>query len=180
MCSYRADNGRFGEQAFRNECALQEQTIPFCGVGAHHQNGVAEACVKVSTLGACTLLFYAQRLWPEAITTMLWPFASLEFIWTQNHYYFDKTGKSPYMKFASIDSHPSLVDQHPWGCPVYVLESKLHNDSKGLPKWEPHSHLGIYLGHTPVHAGSVTLVLNPGTGHVSPQYHLVLMVILPL
>ena len=68
--AYRADNGRFGEQAFRDECALQEQSIIFCGVGAHHQNGIAEACVKVSTLGARTLLLHAQRLWPEAIITM--------------------------------------------------------------------------------------------------------------
>ena len=141
-------------------------------MGAHHQNGVAEACIKVSTLGVCTLLLHAQRLWPEAIITMLWPFALLEFIWTQNHYNFDKTGKSPYMKFALIDLRPSLGDQHPLGCAVYVLESKLHNDFKGLPKWEPCLHLGIYLGHSPVHAGSVALLLNPGTGHVSPQYHL--------
>ena len=34
-------------------------------------------------------------------------------------------------------------------------------------------HLGSYLGHSPAHAGSFALVLNPGNGHVSPQYHLV-------
>ena len=66
-----------------------------------------------------------------------------------------------------------MGDQHPWRCPVYVLESKLHNDSKGFPKWEPCSRLVTYFGHSPVHAGSVALVLNPGSGHVSPQYHLV-------
>ena len=33
--------------------------------------------------------------------------------------------------------------------------------------------MGIYLGHSPVHAGLVDLVLNPRTGHVSPQYHVV-------
>ena len=144
-----------------------------CGVGIHHQNGIAEACIKVATLGARTLLLHVQRHWPEAITTMLWPFALLEFVCTQNYFNFDKSGKSPYMRFALVDTCTSLGDQHPWGCPVYVLESKLHNDSKGLPKWEPRSRLGIYLGHSPAHAGSVALVLNPGTGHVSPQYHLV-------
>ena len=98
--------------------------------------------------------------------------ALLEFVRTRN-FNFDKNGKSPYMKFASVDSRPSLGDQHPWGYPVHVLDSKLHNDSKGLPKWEPRSRLGIHLGHSPAHAGSVALVLNPSTGHVSPQYHLV-------
>ena len=33
--------------------------------------------------------------------------------------------------------------------------------------------MGIYLGHLPVHAENVALVLNPSTGHVSPQYHVV-------
>ena len=72
-----------------------------------------------------------------------------------------------------VDSVPPLTDQHPWGCPVYVLEPKLQEISKGIPKWEPRSRLRVYLGHSPLHAGSVALVLNPGTGHVSPQYHLV-------
>ena len=31
----------------------------------------------------------------------------------------------------------------------------------------------MYLGHSPVHAGSVALVLNLTTGHVSPQFHVV-------
>ena len=32
---------------------------------------------------------------------------------------------------------------------------------------------GVYLGNSPFHAGSVSLVLNNRTGHVSPQYHVV-------
>lgn len=43
-----------------------------------------------------------------------------------------------------------------------------------LAKWEPRSRLGIYLGHSPCHAGSVALVLNPKTLHVSPQFHIVI------
>ena len=41
------------------------------------------------------------------------------------------------------------------------------------PKWDPKARVGIYLGHSPCHAGSVALVLNPRTLHVSPQYHVV-------
>ena len=29
------------------------------------------------------------------------------------------------------------------------------------------------MGHSPCHAGLVALVLNPTTGHVSPQFHIV-------
>ena len=43
----------------------------------------------------------------------------------------------------------------------------------GPPKWEPRSRIGVYLGHSPFHVGSVALVFNPKTGRVSPQYHVV-------
>ena len=56
---------------------------------------------------------------------------------------------------------------------MYILDEKLQSGSIGPPKWEPRSRLGIYVGHSPVHAGSVALVLNVITGHVSPQYHVV-------
>ena len=49
----------------------------------------------------------------------------------------------------------------------------MQGNSKGLPKWEPRAHLRIYLGHSPTHAGSVALVMNPKTGLVSPQFHVV-------
>ena len=41
----------------------------------------------------------------------------------------------------------------------------------GLPKWEPREITGLYLGHSPFHAGSVDLVLNTRTGNAPPQYH---------
>ena len=37
----------------------------------------------------------------------------------------------------------------------------------------PRSLTWIYLGHSPFHYGSVALVLNPETGHVSHQLHVV-------
>ncbi len=53
------------------------------------------------------------------------------------------------------------------------MDSQLQSGIGGAPKWEPRSQLGIYVGHSPAHAGSVALVLNPQMGHVSPQYHVV-------
>ncbi|KAL7464788.1 hypothetical protein ACHAXS_005121 [Conticribra weissflogii] len=44
---------------------------------------------------------------------------------------------------------------------------------KGVPKWEPQARLGIYVGRSSNHAGNVALVLNPKTGLVSPQFHVV-------
>ncbi len=54
-----------------------------------------------------------------------------------------------------------------------MLDSPLQSGIGGAPKWEPQSCLGIYVGHSPSHVGLVALVLNPQTGHVSPQYHVV-------
>jgi hypothetical protein len=57
--------------------------------------------------------------------------------------------------------------------PCFDLDSCLQPGVGGAPKWEPKSCLGIYVGHSPSHAGSVALILNPQTGHVSPQCHVV-------
>ena len=171
--SYHADNGRFAETAFKNDCKRCDQDISFCAVGAHNQNGIVEANTKTFTLGARTSLLHAKRLRPEAITTMLWPFALQYFVNCYNTFHLDDEGKSPLMKFSGVNEHPSIDHFHPFGCPVFVLESKLQTSSKGIPKWDPRSRLGIYLGHSPLHAGSVALVLIPITGHVSPQYHVV-------
>lgn len=104
---------------------------------------------------------------------MLWPFALQYVVKVHNMFNFDVDGQSPYTKFTGAHTLPERVDFHPFGCPVFVLEAKLQTSSKSLPKWEPLSRLGIFLGHSPIHAGSAALVLNPATGHVSPQYHLV-------
>ena len=42
-----------------------------------------------------------------------------------------------------------------------------------IPKWEPQAQMGLYVGRSPSHASNVALVLNPRTGHVLPQFHVV-------
>ena len=39
---YHADNGRFKDNLFTRDIEDKGQTISFCGVGVHHQNGIAE------------------------------------------------------------------------------------------------------------------------------------------
>ena len=88
-----------------------------------------------------------------------------------NELHLDPNGHSPEQKFASTTHPPNLTNRHPWGCPIFVLTEKAQGGM--TPKWEPRSRVGIYLGHSPTHAGSVAMVLNPRTLHVSPQYHAV-------
>ena len=168
---YHANNGRFAEKAFRAAVDDVNQSISYCGEGAHHQNGIAENHIKQLILTSRTLLPHAKPFWSEAITTILWPFALKTAAERHNRLKIDINSVTPNKKFSGIRTEMNLKDEHPWGCPIYVPGHHLQDVSGGMPKWEPRSRLGIYLGHSPFHASSVALVLNPRTGHVSPQYY---------
>ena len=53
---YQCVNGRFVDKAFVDDVQVAHQTITFCGIGAHHQNGVAKRCIRDITENAPTLL----------------------------------------------------------------------------------------------------------------------------
>jgi len=171
---YHADNGRFAEQSFLSSIKKCMQRITFCGVGAHHQNGITENTIKQLTLVSRTILIHAQSHWPEYITTMFWPFALKAAQDRLNQLNMSLDGRTPDMKFSGVAAQTlRLRDFHTFGCPVYVLDSRLQSSTMGVPKWEPRARLGIYLGRSPSHAANVALVLNPKTGLVSPQFHVV-------
>jgi hypothetical protein len=44
--NYRGDNGVYKTMEFRKDLADRKQTIQFSGVGAHHQNGIAERVIR--------------------------------------------------------------------------------------------------------------------------------------
>ena len=105
---------------------------------------------------------------------MLWPFALKAAQDRLNQINVNLDGKTPDMRFSGVAANNiRLRDFHTFGCPCYVLDSRLQTNPKGVPKWDPRARLGIYLGRSPAHAGNVALVLNPNTGLVSPQYHVV-------
>ena len=168
--SYRADNGRFAEQSFLDAVKEAHQTIGFCAVGAHHQNGVIERHFQRLTTSARTILLHAKRHWSSMITTVLWPFAYKYAELLYNHLHVDALGLSPAEKFCNTPVKLEVNNFHTWGCPCYVLDARGQNGNM-IPKWDPRSRLGIYVGHSPCHARSVALVLNPKTLYVSPQYH---------
>ena len=125
------------------------------------------------------LLLHVQgHYWSEYITTILWPFALkiklAQDRWNQLSMGFDE--KTPNMKLSYMDSESwRLAGFHTFGCPCCVLDIGLQSDPKGIPKWEPHARIGIYLGNgrSPAHASKVALVFNPKTGRVSPHVNLV-------
>jgi hypothetical protein len=72
---YHTDNGIFASKDFRQNCIKQQQRIQFCGVNAHHQNGIAEQHIRTVTERARTMLIHAMIRWPAIITKTLWPYA---------------------------------------------------------------------------------------------------------
>ena len=165
-----ADNGIFNSEAFRDAVSKAHQTISFCGVGAHHQSGIAERMIRELSELARTQLLHAMNHNRKAISIHLWPYALRHASYLHN--LFPRTGKkdSPIEAFSSSRVRPRLKHAHPFGCPVYVLQKELQ-DGNSLPRWDPRARVGIYLGHSPHHAASVGLILNQQTGLCSPQFH---------
>ena len=54
---------------------------------------------------------------------------------------------------------------------MYILDNNLQAGMK-ISKWQTRARVGLYLGHSPMHAKTVALVLNLTTGLVSPQFHI--------
>ena len=170
ICGYRADNGRFAEKSFRDDVTNSRQNINFCGVGSHHQNGIIERHFQTLSSQARIILLHAKRHWPSMISVILWPFAYKYAELLYNHLHLDDKGYSPVQKFCDNSGSLDIKDLHTWGCPCYVLDASLQSGVMKA-KWDPRARLGVYLGHSPCHAGTVALVLNPRTLHVSPQFH---------
>ena len=73
--------------------------------------------------------------------------------------------------FADTSVFQRMSAFQPFGCPVYILDNNLQAGMK-ISKWQTWAHVGLYLGHSPMHANTVALVLNLTTGLVSPQFHI--------
>ena len=65
-----------------------------------------------------------------------------------------------------------FLDMHIFGCPTYVLDSRIA-DGRKIPKWTPRSTRCMYVGKSPTHASTVPLVLNPETVTILPRFHVV-------
>ena len=74
VSSFLTDNGIFKSQEFRQDLDRKNQTIRFSGVGAHHQNGVAERAIKTICYLARSMLIHSALSWPAANDLELWPF----------------------------------------------------------------------------------------------------------
>ena len=167
---YHADNRRFADNAFIQDCKIQGQSLSYCGVNAHFQNGIAERRIRDLQEQTRTSMLYAMSKWKKMILISLWPYAMRHANDVANATPKKAKNSSPLEIFSGVKVAPKLRHFHSFGCPTYVLDNALHS-RQSAPKWRQRSRLGVYLGPSPNHARSVALVLNPRTGHVSPQFH---------
>ena len=83
--AYQADNSIFATCDFINNIESGLQNIKFSGVGAHHQNGIAERAIQSILSKARTILMHAAIHWPSMVEMNLWPMAVDYAVYHHNH-----------------------------------------------------------------------------------------------
>ena len=172
--SYLSDNaGCFTSKEFTERLGTLKQVIKYAGVGAHHHNGHAERAIQTIMSIARTMMLHAAVHWPEMADATLWPMAVTHAVFLHNHVPDLVSGLCPSDVFTkSRWEQRKYHDLHVWGCPVYVLEKALA-DGKQIPKWKPRSIRQVNMGLSKKHASTVPLVLNPESGYITAQFHIV-------
>ena len=144
------------------------------GMGAHHQNGVAERAVGTVQAMAQAMLLHVWLHWPDELNASLWPFALDCTVQICNNLPTKvKNGLGPNEVFVGIILGCGPLKQlHVFGCPCCALDPSIQ-DGKKIPKWEPHTHAGQFLGFSKEHSSKVGLVQNLRTGQIMPRFHVV-------
>ena len=169
-----SDHGSsFDSQAYKAHLETLQQSIRHATPGGHHTNGVAERAIGTVMSIARAMLHHAAIHWPDVASAELWPLAVLHAVHLLNRIPRQDTGRSPLELFSRKTwSTTKLHDLHVWGCPVCVLDSALA-DGRKLPRWTPRSSRSICMGHGLHHNHSAPMVLNPETGKITTQCHVV-------
>ena len=171
---YISDNGTaFTGSSFIAHLKRFAQITRYAGVGAHHHNGHAERSIQTIMSIARAMLIHSSMHWPELADTSLWPMVVQHATFLWNGVPDPTTGLSPLDIFSKSRYNMSKFhDIHVWGSPVYVLDKRI-SDGRKLPRWQPRSTRCMYVGVAPTYASTVPLVLNPSTGSITPQFHVV-------
>ena len=167
---YHADNGRFVDKGFVQDCQKQRQGITYCEVNAHFQNSIVEKKIYDLQEQMRTMMLHALRKWSSMLSVHLWPYELRTANDICNSTLHKGSNVSPIKLFSGVAVRPKLKHYHAFGCPTYILNKDLQAQ-KNFPKWQSRARLSMYLGPSPNHSCSVSLVLNPHTGHMSPQFH---------
>ena len=113
-------------------------------------------------------------MWPsEGADTELWPLAVNYAVYLWNRTPNIKHGYAPLELFCGTSLNCENISKaRVFGCPSYVLHPKLQ-DGKKIPKWQPRSRRGQFMGMSEDHACTIGLIRNLQSGYISPQFHVV-------
>lgn len=137
---YHADNRRFADNAFIKDVQDQRQSISYCRVNAHHQNGKVEKRIRDLHVQGMVMLIHAMHQRNDAVAPQLWPYATRMANEIINITPRSKDRKLPLSHFANSNNPSRLDSVHPFGCQAYVLEHALQQVSK-MGKWETGAEL---------------------------------------
>jgi hypothetical protein len=119
------------------------------------------------------MILHAAIHWPGAVSLDLWPFVVEYAVYVWNCMPNMESGQSPIELFYGGKLDPGVLQSmHVWGCPCYVLDPRVQ-DGKKLPRWQPKSRRGQFLGRSKKHASTIGQICNLSTGSVSTQFHVV-------
>ena len=169
---YHAENGFFVDNSYQQAVKKEGRTIMYCGVNVHFQNCKVEKRIRDLQEQTRNQLHHAKAICPSAVDLVLWTYALRQVTHLSNYLLDKEDASSPLERFSVTSVAPNLKYNHAFGCSVFALHIRMVGGRGGLPKWEPRSPLGINLGPSQMHVGSVSLVLNLQTAMVSPQFHL--------
>ena len=131
---YHSDNGIFSSSEFKGHCDARHIKYSFSGVGAKHQNGVAERNIKTAAQWARANMLHLANHWPQYASAKYWPQAIDYAVWVFNNLPNMESGITPNELWSRSKSHDNILTRaHVFGCPVYVLDTKLQ-DRKKIPK----------------------------------------------
>jgi hypothetical protein len=172
---FMSDNGTaFTSKQFQDHLNEFQQVSKFAGAGAHHHNAQAERSIRTIMSISRAMLLHSAIHWPDMASPALWPMAVAHAVYIWNHVPNIDTGLSPADLFTKTRwPQHRFHNFHVWGCPAYVLDKSLADGMK-IPRWVPRSKRCLYIGKSLRHANNVPLVLNPSTGAITGQFHVVM------
>ena len=68
---------------------------------------------------------------------ILWPFSLKAAVRLYNNFKVDEKGLTPLEKVSKLEMRPSVKNEHPLFCPVYVLDSKQQGGRLGFQSEKP-------------------------------------------
>ena len=114
------------------------------------------------------MLLHAMRHWPDIVSTLFWPFAFSYATLCHNVTPRRGRDKCPYEEFTGETPSVTPDKLRVFGIPAYVLSKEIQVGNPTGKFSKERSYLGVFVGFSDNHAGTVPLIFNQKTKLVSP------------